>query len=186
MIADRAPDLPEVLQRLRASKEPFVCLDGTLIRTDRVAQRNPDTGYHLWYSGLGRGAGRQCAGGDGFSPGSPCIRVRWSPAPPTTPLRPGCMCCRPCTGRPGWGCRSWRTRGIRGPGSASSCPRRTPARHRTRRPATTCCPPCGPRPRGPMPCSSTSGLCNESPPGPAAITAIMAAALVIITLWRDS
>ena len=39
VIADRAPDLPEVLQRLRASEEPFVCLDGTLIRTDRVAQR---------------------------------------------------------------------------------------------------------------------------------------------------
>ena len=39
VIADRTPDLPEVLQRLRASEEPFVCLDGTLIRTDRVAQR---------------------------------------------------------------------------------------------------------------------------------------------------
>ena len=51
MIADRAPDLPEVLQRLRRSKEPNASLDGTLIRTDRVAQRNPDTGRHLWYSG---------------------------------------------------------------------------------------------------------------------------------------
>ena len=51
MIADRAPDLPEVLQRLRASKEPNASLDGTLIRTDRVARRNPDTGRHLWYSG---------------------------------------------------------------------------------------------------------------------------------------
>ena len=57
MIADRAPDLPEVLQRLRVSKEPFVCLDGTLIRTDRVAQRNPDTGRHLWYSGKGKAFG---------------------------------------------------------------------------------------------------------------------------------
>ena len=37
-----------------------------------------------------------------------------------------------------------------------------------------------------MPCSSTSGPCNESPPDPAAITAIMAAVLVIITLWHDS
>ena len=34
--------------------------------------------------------------------------------------------------------------------------------------------------------ATTSGPCNESPPGPAAITAIMAAALVIITLWHDS
>ena len=36
------------------------------------------------------------------------------------------------------------------------------------------------------PCSSTSGPCNESPPGPAAIATIMAAALVIITLRHDS
>ena len=84
VIADRAPDLPEVLDRLRRSKEPFVCLDGTLIRTDRVAQRNPDTGRHLWYSGLGEGVRGQRAGGDGFSRGSPCTPVRWSPAPPTT------------------------------------------------------------------------------------------------------
>ena len=84
VIADRAPDLPEVLDRLRRSKEPFVCLDGTLIRTDRVAQRNPDTGRHLWYSGLGEGVRGQRAGGDGFSRGSPCTRARWSPAPPTT------------------------------------------------------------------------------------------------------
>ena len=84
VIADRAPDLPEVLDRLRRSKEPFVCLDGTLIRTDRVAQRNPDTGRHLWYSGLGEGVRGQRAGGDGFSRGSPCAPARWSPAPPTT------------------------------------------------------------------------------------------------------
>ena len=45
VIADRAPDLPEVLQRLRASEEPFVCLDGTLIRTDRVAQRGGVRGW---------------------------------------------------------------------------------------------------------------------------------------------
>ena len=44
MIADRAPDLPEVLQRLRERKEPFVCLDGTLIRTDRVAPAQPGYG----------------------------------------------------------------------------------------------------------------------------------------------
>lgn len=28
-----------------------MCLDGTLICTDRVAARDPGTGYHLWYSG---------------------------------------------------------------------------------------------------------------------------------------
>ena len=57
VIADRAPDLPEVLDRLRRSKEPNAGLDGTLIRTDRVAQRNPDTGRHLWYSGKGKAFG---------------------------------------------------------------------------------------------------------------------------------
>ena len=44
VIADRAPDLPEVLDRLRRSKEPFVCLDGPLIRTDRVAPAQPGHG----------------------------------------------------------------------------------------------------------------------------------------------
>ena len=44
VIADRAPDLPEVLQRLRERREPFVCLDGTLIRTDRVAPAQPRHG----------------------------------------------------------------------------------------------------------------------------------------------
>ena len=44
MIADRAPDLPEVLDRLRRSKEPNAGLDGTLIRTDRVAPAQPGHG----------------------------------------------------------------------------------------------------------------------------------------------
>ena len=54
VIADRAPDLPEVLQRLRASEEPFVCLDGTLIRTDRVAQRGGVRGWlhHYGFGGV--------------------------------------------------------------------------------------------------------------------------------------
>ncbi len=51
VVSSKAPDLPEVLRRLKDNGEPFVCLDGTLIRTDRVAERDPDTGYHLWYSG---------------------------------------------------------------------------------------------------------------------------------------
>ena len=44
VIADRAPDLPEVLQRLRERKEPNAGLDGTLIRTDRVAPAQPGHG----------------------------------------------------------------------------------------------------------------------------------------------
>ena len=50
MIAQRSPDITDVLDRLRRRGEPFVCLDGTLVRTDRVAART-EAGNHLWYSG---------------------------------------------------------------------------------------------------------------------------------------
>ena len=84
VIADRAPDLPEVLDRLRRSKEPNAGLDGTLIRTDRVAPAQPGHGPPPVVFGQGEGVRGQRAGGDGFSRGSPCARARWSPAPPTT------------------------------------------------------------------------------------------------------
>ena len=51
VISSKAPSLGEVIERMQRDGEPFVCLDGTLIRTDRVAARDPGTGYHLWYSG---------------------------------------------------------------------------------------------------------------------------------------
>ena len=50
VIAAHAPDLSDVLARARAAGLPFVCLDGTLLRTDRVAAR-AERGHHLWYSG---------------------------------------------------------------------------------------------------------------------------------------
>ena len=40
VIAQRAPnDITDVLDRLRRDGEPFVCLDGTLVRTGRVTAR---------------------------------------------------------------------------------------------------------------------------------------------------
>jgi hypothetical protein len=39
IIAAHAPDLEDVLAQARATGLPFVCLDGTLMRTDRVAAR---------------------------------------------------------------------------------------------------------------------------------------------------
>ena len=36
-IADRAPTLPQVLERGRSQDWPFVCLDGTLIATTKIA-----------------------------------------------------------------------------------------------------------------------------------------------------
>ena len=50
VIAAHAPDLGDVLDRARTADLPFVCLDGTLVRTDRVAAR-AERGHHLWYSG---------------------------------------------------------------------------------------------------------------------------------------
>lgn len=50
VIADRAPDLPQVLQRGREEGWEFVCLDGTLIPTSRCSA-DSETGHDLWYSG---------------------------------------------------------------------------------------------------------------------------------------
>jgi hypothetical protein len=50
VIADHAPHLKDVLAVARAADLPFLCLDGTLIPTDRVAAR-AEHGHHLWYSG---------------------------------------------------------------------------------------------------------------------------------------
>ena len=50
VIAAHAPDLGDVLRRARAAELPFVCLDGTLVPTDRVATR-AERGHHRGYSG---------------------------------------------------------------------------------------------------------------------------------------
>ncbi len=50
VIAIHAPDLSDVLARARRGGQPFVCLDGTLVPTDRMATR-AEGGRHLWYSG---------------------------------------------------------------------------------------------------------------------------------------
>ena len=50
VIADRGPDLHDVLTAMRERGEAFVCLDGTLIET--AACHAPDeNGSDLWYSG---------------------------------------------------------------------------------------------------------------------------------------
>jgi hypothetical protein len=50
VLAAQAPRLDDVLDRAHAAGLPFVCLDGTLLPTDRVAAR-AERGPHLWYSG---------------------------------------------------------------------------------------------------------------------------------------
>jgi hypothetical protein len=56
VIAAHAPDLGDVLARARTADLPFVCLDGTLVPTDRVAAR-AERGHHRWYSGKHRAFG---------------------------------------------------------------------------------------------------------------------------------
>lgn len=50
VIAAHAPDLRDVLARAHEAGEVFLCLDGTLVPTDRVAAR-AEGGHNLWYSG---------------------------------------------------------------------------------------------------------------------------------------
>ena len=46
VIAEKSPTLIEALQQVTDKDEPFICLDGTLIPTDRIAQRNLKNGRH--------------------------------------------------------------------------------------------------------------------------------------------
>src|SRR3954466_3751804 len=49
-IAAQTPGLHEVLDRAHAAGLAFLCLDGTLVPTDRVAAR-AEAGHNLWFSG---------------------------------------------------------------------------------------------------------------------------------------
>ena len=59
VIVQRSPDITDGVDRLRQDGEPFVCLDGTLVCTDRVAARS-ETGNHLWYSVSTRPSAATC------------------------------------------------------------------------------------------------------------------------------
>lgn len=56
VIADRAPELSEVLDEGLEKGWAYVCLDGTLIETSRSSARS-ESGYDLWYSGKHRDHG---------------------------------------------------------------------------------------------------------------------------------
>ena len=53
VIAAHAPDLHEVVATAHAAGAPYLCLDGTLVPTDRVAAR-AEAGHDLWFSGKHR------------------------------------------------------------------------------------------------------------------------------------
>jgi len=50
VIADQAPELPDVLARGLSEGWGFVCLDGTLIATTRSSAPS-EAGHDIWYSG---------------------------------------------------------------------------------------------------------------------------------------
>jgi hypothetical protein len=57
VIAAHAPDLAQVIAGARRAGVVFLCLDGTLIPTDRIATRvevNGRPAHHLWFSGKHR------------------------------------------------------------------------------------------------------------------------------------
>ena len=73
VLAARAPDLAQALERALAEKMPYVILDGKLFGTDAcagTAQSAKGTEFHLWYSGRKRcyGANVQAVTGPGGLP----------------------------------------------------------------------------------------------------------------------
>lgn len=53
VLAAHAPQLHEALAPAQRNELPYLTLDGTLIPTDRLAERG-ENGNHLWYSGKHR------------------------------------------------------------------------------------------------------------------------------------
>ena len=76
VLAAHAPDLQEVRADVRAAGLPVVCLDGTLVPTDRVAART-ERGHHQWYSGK-----HHAFGGSVQVPADPSNCVNPRPDPP--------------------------------------------------------------------------------------------------------
>lgn len=75
VIAAHNPDLPEVLARGIEQGWPFVCLDGTLIATDRC-RAGSENGHDAWYSGKHKRHGgnvQVVCGPDGYPEWVPAV-----------------------------------------------------------------------------------------------------------------
>jgi hypothetical protein len=86
VIASHAPHLQDVLVAERAAGTVYLCLDGTLIPTDRVAARVEVNGEPRHHSGT-RASTTPSAATSKSSPTRPagrCGPPRYRPAPPTT------------------------------------------------------------------------------------------------------
>ena len=82
VIAVHAPDLADVLNRAHAAGLAFLCLDGTLVPTDRVAAR-AEAGHNLWYSGKDHAFGGNVKSSP-IRPAFRCGSPASAPAPPMT------------------------------------------------------------------------------------------------------
>ena len=51
VVSAKSPTLIDALRYAEDNNNLFVCLDGTLIRTNRAAVKNPKNRHDLWYSG---------------------------------------------------------------------------------------------------------------------------------------
>jgi hypothetical protein len=119
VVPAHAPDLSDVLARARAGALPFLCLDGTLVPTDRVAAR-AERGQHLWYSGKHHAFGGNVQSSS-IRPASPCGSPTSAPAPPMTAPRPASSSCPRSIRTPPADCRGWPTRATPAPASVCTC-----------------------------------------------------------------
>ncbi len=172
VLAEQAPDLHAVLDRCRDQQMTHVILDGTLIRSDRVAGLR-DNGNDLWFSQKHKAFGGNVqflAAPDG----TPLWVSDAEPAsiPDITAARTHALPAlyQAAAG----GRRPWQTRGTSAPASASRSrsagPRAGPSRHFTPTPAhaTHSCAPSAPWANAPPPNSNNAGApCSTSPSAPA-------------------
>ena len=118
VIVGHAPDLADVLTRARRGALPFLCLDGTLIPTDRVAAR-AERGHHLWYSGKHHAFGgnvQVLADSTGFPLWISAVR----PGSTFDLTAAASWSCPRSIRTPPADCRCWPTRATPAPASAST------------------------------------------------------------------
>jgi len=116
VLADRAPDLRDALERAEDDGFSHVILDGKIIACDRCKEPTVSVKgevIDLWYSGKARARLIVTAATSRPSwplPGSRCGSRRWSPARCTTSPPPASTPCPPSTRRPRPTCHPGRSR----------------------------------------------------------------------------
>ena len=174
VLAERAPDLREALERALAAGAPHVILDGTLISSDRCREKTTGSRYKqeidAWYCGKAKGFGGNIQGL--FYPDG---RPMW--VSDVLPGRVNDLAAAKeqvfaVLARSPASCRAWPT-AVMHPLATASAPRpRDRGEDRTwtsaPRPATCCSARCAASASAASPCSSSAGRpSSTSPPAPA-------------------